>query len=56
LTFDYGQASISDLYELVGITANFTDNKWGWTDLRSSSVSRARDGYLLNLPRPILLD
>lgn len=56
LTIDYGQASVSDLYDLVGITGNFTDNKYGWTDLSSASVSRAREGYLLNLPRPILLD
>lgn len=56
LVIDYGQASVGDLYDLVGITGNFTDNKWGWTDLRSASVSRARDGYLLNLPKPILLD
>jgi hypothetical protein len=56
LTIDYGQASVSDLYDLVGITGNFTDNKYGWTDLSSASVSRAREGYLLNLPKPILLD
>ncbi len=56
LTVDYNQATVADLYELVGITGNFTDNKYGWTDLRSASVSRVRDGYLLNLPKCILLD
>lgn len=56
LTIDYGQASVSDLYDLVGITGAFTDNKYGWYDLKDASVSRARDGYLLNLPRTILLD
>lgn len=56
LTIDYGQASVSDLYDLVGITGNFTDNKYGWTDLGSASISRSRSGYLLNLPKPILLD
>ena len=56
LTIDYGQASVSDLYDLIGITGNFTDNKYGWTDLSSASVSRTRDGYVLNLPRTIVLD
>jgi hypothetical protein len=56
LTIDYGQASVSDLYELVGITANFTDNRYGWTDLSSASVSRVREGYMLNLPRTNLID
>ena len=38
------------------VTVNFTDNKYGWKDLSSASVSRVRDGYLLNLPRTVLLD
>ena len=56
LIIDYGQASVSDLYDLLGMTGNFTDNKYGWTDLRSASVSRVRDGYVMNLPRAVLLD
>lgn len=51
LTLDYGTASVADLYDLVGITSNFTDNRYGWTDLRSASVSRVRGGYVINLPR-----
>ena len=57
LTVDYGMASIADLYDAVGITTNFTDNKFGWTDLRNVTVSRVgRGGYLLNLPRPQALE
>lgn len=51
LTIDYGMATVADLYELVDIESNFTDNKYGWTDLRNASVSRVRGGYLINLPR-----
>ena len=56
LTIDYGMASVADLYDLVGINSSFTDNKYGWTDLRQASVSRVRNGYLLNLPRTQILD
>jgi hypothetical protein len=56
LTIDYQQATVADLYELVGINSDFTDNKYGWTDLRSASVQRVRSGYLLNLPKTQLLD
>lgn len=56
LTIDYKMASVADLYVLVGITPSFTDDKYGWTDLRNASVSRVRDGYILNLPRTTLLD
>lgn len=57
LTLDYGQATVSDFYDLVGITSDFTDEKFGWVDLRSANVSRARGGgYTINFPRPIALE
>lgn len=52
----YEQASISDLYELVGVQGDFTDAKWGWVDLQGSGVTRIRNGYLLELPKPEPLD
>jgi hypothetical protein len=52
----YEQATVSDLYELVGIESNFTDEKWGWTDIRGAGVTRISSGYLLDLPRPEPLD
>lgn len=48
---EFGQASVLDLYEIVNIDGNFTDDKWGWTQLRTAGVIRVRDGYLLDLPR-----
>lgn len=52
----YGLVTVSDLYDLVEITGNFTDDKWGWTDLRSAQVQRVREGYLLDLPKPEPID
>lgn len=52
----YDQVSVAELYEMVGISSNFVDRKWGWTDLHNAGVSRAGRGYLLNLPRPEPLD
>lgn len=52
----YGIVSVADLYDLVGITGNYTDNHYGWTQLRSAEVIHVRDGYLLKLPRAILID
>ena len=49
---DYETASISDLYELVGITGDFQDHKWGWRDLDRARVIRVRNGYAIDLPRP----
>jgi hypothetical protein len=53
---EYGMATVEDLYSLVGITGNFQDSQWGWTDLRGSGVKRVREGYLLELPRTTSLD
>lgn len=52
LVSKYEAATVADLYELVGISGNFQDEKWGWTDIRGAGVSRVRGGYLLNLPDP----
>ena len=53
---EYGVATVVDLYDLVGITGSFTDEKWGWSDLRGATVNHIRDGYLLNLPKTQPID
>lgn len=52
----YGIASVADFYDLVGITGNFTDNKYGWSDLRNASVVRVRDGYVIKFPKALPLN
>lgn len=52
----YEQATVSDLYDLVGLEAKFTDEKWGWRDMRGVQAVRVGGGYLLDLPKPEQLD
>lgn len=57
LVATYGLVSVADFYDLVGITGNYTDNKYGWTDIRSASVVRAHGGgYMIKLPRALPLN
>lgn len=56
LVATYGIVSVADLYDLVGVTGNYTDNKYGWTDVRSAAVVRTRDGYLIKLPKVLPLN
>ena len=49
----YGIVSVADLYDLVGITGNYTDNKYGWTNIRNAEPVRVRDGYMLKLPKAL---
>lgn len=54
---EYNAVTVSDLYGFCGITADFTDDNFGWVSLPGASVMTARGGgYYLNLPVPIVLD
>ncbi len=53
---EYGFVRVADLYDLVGITGDYTDNKYGWTSIRSAEPVRVRNGYMLRLPRAIPLN
>lgn len=49
----YDLVTVADLYDFAGITSDYPDNDWGWTELRGlARVRRVREGYLLDLPKP----
>ena len=52
----YQLVSVADFYDLVGVSGNYTDNKYGWTDIRNASVIRVRDGYMIKLPKALPLN
>lgn len=52
----YGVVSVADFYDLVGVQCSYTDNRYGWTDLRSADVMRVRDGYQIKLPKAMPID
>lgn len=56
LISQYGSARVSDFYDAIGLTADFTDEGFGWTDIRHARIRRVRDGYILDLPRTQQLD
>ena len=52
---DYGAATVKEFYELSDIESDYTDDKYGWTNLRDAYVDRTRDGFIIVFPptRPI---
>ena len=53
----YDVVTVSDFYSLVGISGEFTDEKWGWTDLRDARIHRAgSQGFALQLPPTAPID
>ena len=51
----FGSVSVGDLYDAVGMVGNYTDYKYGWTDLRTAKVEPIRDGFLIRTPRAVAL-
>lgn len=52
----YGMVSVADYYELAGVSCDYTDNNYGWTSIRSASVVRVRDGYIIKMPKALPID
>lgn len=51
LIHDYGSVTVADFYEMLGLTGEFTDDKWGWYDLRAAFIKPVRGGYMFSMPR-----
>lgn len=53
----YGSVTVSDLYDMADLSAPYTGNRYGWTNIRTAEPMRLRDGgYILKLPRIEVLD
>lgn len=42
--------------DLVGITGSYTDNKYGWTNIRNAEIVHVRDGWMIKMPRAVAID
>ncbi len=53
LANDYGEATVADLYDACGITAEHTDEKWGWRkgEFHGKVLYRS-DGYIIRTDSP----
>lgn len=49
---EYGEVTVADFYDLADITPEFTDDTYGWENLRSARIVPVRGGYMLELPKP----
>lgn len=50
---EYSIVRVADLYDLVGVTGDYTDNNYGWTNIRNAKIVRVRDGYKIDMPRAL---
>lgn len=52
---EYRITSLGDLKEMAGQNTLPSDEAYGWTSLDGARISKVRDGYVLELPRPVLI-
>lgn len=51
----YRVVAIGDLNDLVGNTSQISDNSYGWNTFDGARISKDRNGFRLELPRPTLI-
>lgn len=49
----FGYFTVADLYKLAGLPDSYMISDLGWQNIKNVTVIRVRDGYVLDLPRPI---
>jgi hypothetical protein len=54
---EYGFVTVGYFYQIVRVPESYTDDKYGWENLDRVEVRPLRGGgYIIDFPRPILLD
>lgn len=52
----YGIVTIADMYDMADMSAPYTSNKYGWTNIRTAEPIRIKEGYILKLPKAMPID
>ena len=51
-----GEVKVSEFFKFAGVSRDYTDERWGWTNLSTAHSKRVADGYILKLPKPEVLE
>jgi hypothetical protein len=51
----FDAVSLAEFYQMVRMTPDHTDYKFGWEDLGGAKIVHSRGAYYLDLPKPIVL-
>lgn len=52
----YNCCTVGDFYDMIGVTPEFTDYKYGWITLRDATIIKVRDGYSIDLPKAMPIE
>ena len=45
----YSCVTVADVYDLIGVVPNYTDNKYGWTDVSDATIIQREEGWQIKL-------
>lgn len=51
----YGKISVSDMFDMIGLSCNRIANRYGWKNIRNVRIERTDGGWRINLPTPVRL-
>lgn len=52
---EYGEVSVGDFYDLIGVSSSYVDNAYGWRDLNSAGIRPVAGGFVIDFPRAVAL-
>lgn len=51
----YGEVTVSDYYEMVGVSSSYTDRYYGWRSVENFDIVNVRDGYVIRMSKAVML-
>lgn len=48
----YGRVSVLEMFDMLGQDCDYTQDKYGWKDLRNATIESVPDGFWIRLPKP----
>ena len=52
----YGIVTVMDLYDMADVSAPYTSDRYGWTNISTASIERVYGGYVIKLPKAMPID
>lgn len=56
LISEFGVVRVSDLYDMMGMDTDYADYRHGWSNIDSARIEEVKNGYIIRMPKALLLD
>lgn len=53
---EYPSVSVANFYDVLDMSAPYTAENYGWTDLKNADVRKCKGGYYLDVPDPRVIN